>query len=238
MDRPYIICHMLASVDGRITGPYMDTQEAYWGDQAFEHINTEFHCDAWMNGRTTVEENMTLGRKPELQEGGKIYPYDDYVAETDAKMYMVAVDPSGKLGWTQNYVQYASRPKAHIIEVLTKKAPAAYLSYLRGLHISYIIAGESELDCSVAVQKLKTLFGIQRLKLGGGGILNWSFLQAGLVDEFSVVIAPVADGSTGMPALFDRGRIPVEKETVSFQLKEAKPLKNGCVWLHYMVDNH
>lgn len=28
MDRPYIVCLMSTSLDGKITGPYMDTPEA------------------------------------------------------------------------------------------------------------------------------------------------------------------------------------------------------------------
>ena len=54
----------------------------------------------------------------------------------------------------------------------------------------------------MALEKLKTLFGIEVLMLGGGGVLNWSFIQAGMCDEISVVIASCADGSTEAPALF------------------------------------
>ena len=28
MDRPYIFCHMMTSLDGKITGPFMDTEAA------------------------------------------------------------------------------------------------------------------------------------------------------------------------------------------------------------------
>lgn len=237
MDRPYIICHMLSSVDGKINGPYMDTPEAGYGCEEFESINTSFHCQAWMNGRVTVEENMTFGCKPQIEKKPAIFPREDYVANAQAEMYMIAADPSGKLGWAQNYVEYADRPKAHIIEVLTNKVSDAYLSYLRKLKISYIFAGDTEIDCRKAVWKLKYLFGIERLKLGGGGILNWSFLQAGLVDELSIVIAPVTDGDSHTPTLFEKAEFPVQKATVSFTLKEAKPLENGCVWVHYMVNN-
>ena len=37
--------------------------------------------------------------------------------------------------------------------------------------------------------------------LGGGGVLNWSFLQAGMCDEISIVAA-AADGSPDTPPVF------------------------------------
>lgn len=62
----------------------------------------------------------------------------------------------GKLGWTQNYVDYMNRPRAHIIEVLTNKVSDAYIAYLRKYEISYIFAGDDTLNCTLAVEKLKS----------------------------------------------------------------------------------
>lgn len=53
------------------------------------------------------------------------------------------------------------------------------------------------------LQKLNDLFQMDLVMLGGGGVLNWSFIQAGLCDEVSVVIAPAADASATSPSLFD-----------------------------------
>ncbi|MBT2728330.1 hypothetical protein J7E63_15465 [Bacillus sp. ISL-75] len=49
-------------------------------------------------------------------------PRIDYVANKDAKRYAVAVDPSGKLGWTKNYIsdESSDRTGDHIVEVLTE----------------------------------------------------------------------------------------------------------------------
>lgn len=115
-----------------------------------------------------MEENFTWGHKPELDENAPVYPRTDYVAKPIAEMYIVSVDPSGKLGWTQNYVDYMTRPSAHIIEVLTDKVSDAYIAYLRKYEISYIFAGEDSLNCTLAVEKLKSLFGIKVLMLSGG----------------------------------------------------------------------
>lgn len=54
----------------------------------------------------------------------------------------------------------------------------------------------------LAMKKLKELFGIKTLMLGGGAALNWSFIQAEMCDEVSVVIAAVTDGSLTTQTLF------------------------------------
>ena len=81
------------------------------------------------------------------------------------------------------------------IEVSTKRATNAYCAFLRKNKISYIIAGKEKVDCAIAVEKLKGLFGIETLMVSGGGLINWYFLEADLIDELSIVIAPVADGA-------------------------------------------
>lgn len=234
MDRPYIICHMETALDGKITGPYMDTPEAESASEEYERVNRFYHPQAWVNGRVTIDENFTFYKKPELSDCTEDIPKKDFVAEK-AESYIVAIDPSGRLGWERNYVEYAGRPKAYVIEVLTEQAGTAYLAFLRKLHISYIFAGETELNCTLAVQKLKALFGIERLKLSGGGVINWSFAKEGLIDELSVIVAPVADGAPDTPTLFERRPGDDFSGSVSFTLKSAEAAKDGCVWLRYLA---
>ena len=47
------------------------------------------------------------------------------------------------------------------------------------------------------MKKLYELFHIEKVLICGGGVVNWSFLQAGMVDELSLFLAPVTDGSSG-----------------------------------------
>ena len=52
------------------------------------------------------------------------------------------------------------------------------------------------------MEKLYRLFHIEKLLLCGGGGADWSFLDADMVDELSLVIAPVTDGSQGSASVF------------------------------------
>ncbi|QIB68723.1 RibD family protein [Aminipila butyrica] len=240
MDRPYIFCHMMTSIDGKIMGSYMGTQEGEAAGEVFYNIafgkNPYYQHQGWLSGRITTDDNFTRYKEPMLDQKALSVPEGDFIAEANASMYYVSVDPAGRLGWESNTLTYVDTT-AHVIEVLTGKASNAYKAFLRKLGISYILAGDESLDYGLALQKVKALFGVKTLMLGGGGVLNWSFIQAGMCDELSVVIAPAADGSSDTPALFEtRGGFAADKP-VGFTLKGAEAKEDGSVWLRYTV-NH
>lgn len=237
MDRPYIFCHMMTSLDGKIMGQYMETPEGEAAGDVFYHIsfgkNPYYKHQGWLSGRVTTDDNFTFYEKPDLDENAPTVPEGDFVAEkTD--MYYVSVDPSGRLGWKNRTLTYVDTT-AHVIEVLTEKAGNAYKAFLRKLEISYIIAGVDSLDYALAMSKLKNLFGIETLMLGGGGVLNWSFIQAGMCDEVSVVVAASADGSSKTPALFGVREGLSSDKAVGFELLGAEVKDGGSVWLRYKV---
>lgn len=238
MNRPYIFCHMLTSLDGKIMGNYMDAPESGPAGEAFYEIafgkNRSYQHQGWLSGRVTTDDNFTFGRKPNLDENAPAVPAGDFVAEKTV-MYYVSIDPSGRLGWESGTLTYEDTT-AHVLEVLTGKASNAYKAFLRKLGISYIVAGEDGLDYALALEKLKTLFGIETLMLGGGGVLNWSFIQQGFCDEVSVVIAPCADGSTATQTLFQMKDGLSTDDPVGFTLKSADVLDGSAVWLRYTVN--
>lgn len=237
MNRPFIVCHMMTALDGKITGPYMNTQAIKAPAEEYERTNASYHPHAWLCGRVTTDENFTFYRKPDLDEKAPPVPEGDYVAVKGAEMHYVSVDASGRIGWDTNTLKYKDRPAAHIIEVLTEKASNAYRAFLRKKQISYIIAGKDQLDCKVAAAKLKGLFNIDTLMLSGGGFINWSFLHAGLVDELSLVIAPLADGETDTVTLFEKSDHLPAAAPVEFALKSVEKTKGDSIWLRYSVKN-
>lgn len=238
INRPYIFCHMLTSLDGKIMGSYLDTPEGSRAGEVFYNIafgrNPHYRHQGWLSGRVTTDDNFTFYRQPALDEAAPPVPEGDFVVKPDAPMHYVSVDPTGKLGWENNELTYIDTT-AHIIEVLTGKASNAYKAFLRKLNISYIIAGQDSLDYALALTKIKTLFGVETLMLGGGGVLNWSFMQAGMCDELSMVIAAAADGSSETPALFEtRGNLAADNP-ISFTLKSVKAMDDGSIWLRYLI---
>lgn len=239
MNRPYIFCHMMTSLDGKIMGNYMETPEGAAAGDVFYNLsfgkNPYYKHQGWLSGRITTDDNFTFYEKPDLDENAAKVPEGDYIAKkTD--MYYVSIDSSGRLGWKSSTLTYIDTT-AHVIEVLTEKATNAYKAFLRRLGISYIIAGSDSLDYEQTLSKLKEQFGIENLMLGGGAALNWSFIQAGMCDEVSVMIAAVADGSANTQTLFMTREGMSDDTPVAFKLQEAKVMDGDSIWLCYLVKN-
>ena len=154
MNRPYIFCHMMTSLDGKIMGSYMNTKEGENAGNVFYNIsfgeNPYYKHQGWLSGRVTTDDNFTFYEKPALDENAPVVPEGDFVANGNAGMYYVSVDPAGKLGWKSGKLTYVDT-HAHVIEVLTGKASNSYKAFLRKLGISYIVAGVETLDYEMAI---------------------------------------------------------------------------------------
>nr|WP_263326922.1 RibD family protein [Neobacillus sp. Marseille-Q6967] len=235
-ERPYIICHMLTSLDGKIIGEYLIEERAAYFRDLYEKIHDRYGGKAWMCGRVTMEEHFTFGNQLDLKEKNiPPIPRTDYVANTDTKTYAVAVDPSGKLGWTKNYITDDYGLGDHIIEVLTEQVSDVYLAHLQKLGISYIFGGKERLNFTVVVEKLKSLFSIDQLMLEGGGFLNGSLLNERLIDELSLILVPIADGASNSVTLFETSSFLTNQHPVNFFLKEVEKLDDGGLWLKYVT---
>jgi 2,5-diamino-6-(ribosylamino)-4(3H)-pyrimidinone 5'-phosphate reductase len=101
---------------------------------------------------------------------------------------------------------------------------------LRHTGISYVVSGEGAVNLVQAVNLLGEHFGIRRLLLEGGGHINGAFLEAGLVDEVSVLIAPGIDGRHNIPAVFD-GVNPTRGKAVPLRLKSVERRESDTLWI-------
>lgn len=229
-NRPYVVCHMLMALDGRIDGACMSAACA----KHYGQLRTAFDCQATIYGTKTMSGTYSDGLAPAaLPAGETLWPHEDYAAQSEIHNFIVSVDPQGILGWNDKYIEKRGRPKAHVIEVLTEQVSNGYLAYLRKLDVSYIFAGKNWLDCTLLLNKLKALFQIDRLMLAGGGQMNWSFAQEDLIDELSIILAPTADGSRSVASLFERAAFLPQRLPAVFHLKAVERLDDDGLWLRY-----
>lgn len=92
--------------------------------------------------------------------------------------------------------------------------------------VSYIIADNDENMVRESLEKLKTIYGVEKLVLTGGAAINGGFLKEDMIDEFSVVILPYIDGNETHKSLVDTKQRFFEN---AFMFSEAKPLQDGAV---------
>ena len=235
MDRPYVVCHMLTSLDGKIDGAFFSAPECLPAIQKFAGVRGFYGCTATLYGTTTMLGGYADGRTDPLPHSDTVWPHEDYIVKGDVENYIVSVDPEGVLAFDSRYLEKKNRPRALVIELLTGQVSNDYLAYLRRLQIPYLFAGEKTLDCHLALQKLKQHFGIEKIMVSGGGLINWSFVQEDLVDELSLVIAPVADGSRSAVSIFERADFLPPRGPAAFSLKAVEQGEGGTLWLRYLA---
>ena len=86
-------------------------------------------------------------------------------------------------------------------------------------------------ECRTLLSRLAQSFGIERVLIAGGGITDNSFLQQGVLDELSLVVAPVVETCRSATAFETMNPQPDQPQ--GLQLKQAVALEGGAVWLRY-----
>ena len=229
--KPHVICHMVASIDGRILSSRWRPKGVNSGS-LFEPLHEKLEGDAWLVGRVTGQEFAKTKSYPAQVDG--TYPREPWFARRDAAAYGIVLDAHGKIAWGRSDI--GGDP---IVVVLTEQVSDAHLAGLRKDGVSYIFAGEREIDLRLALDVLNSELGIERLLLEGGGGANGAFLRAGLIDEISLVIAPAVDGAKGAPAVFDSGdrEAGMPAPLRAMRLERSDVLEGGAVWLRYTLEN-
>lgn len=166
-----------------------------------------------------------------------VFHHRAYVGDRQDRPLAVVFDPKGRLQFSESGLPTGE----HVVAVLDPKIDEAHLARLRRAGVSYVFQGDGA-ECtereklSAALAALEETFGVKRLLLEGGGVLNGSFLAAGLIKEISVLVCPTVDGRSESAKLFSwAGSEELSPaEGVRLKLLEAEPLANGVVWLHYL----
>jgi len=227
--KPYVLCHMVTSVDGRIWG-------SRWRPKSnvvpnlFERLHDQMGGGSWLCGRVTAQE-FAKGTTPQYPPSDQVLPRENWFAQREAKAWGIFLDGSGKAVWARKDI--GGDP---ILVVLTEAVPDRHLAGLRADGVSYIFAGATEIDLAVVLETLNRELGIERLMVEGGGGANGALLRAGLIDELSLVITAAIDGSSGAPTVFNSGDVDLGPAPIeSMTLASHEVLENGAVWLRYKL---
>lgn len=232
---------MVTSADGKATGEFLWRPECSAATAAYYEINRKYMsygADGFICGRITMQGSFTGGYYPDLTaySSDRCAPVSNKIwlgREPLGGFYAVAFDPRGRLGWRSSHICDPDGDPgydgARIIEVLTEQTDARYLAYLEDTDIPYIVAGGEYIDVPCALAALREHFGIKRLLLEGGSVINGHFLRAGCVDELSLVQSPIIADREDKP-LFDSAT------PEAFTLAACE-VYDGAVWLNYKKSN-
>ena len=229
---PQIICHVMGSVDGRLltdrwTKPFNGKSKGELMG-VYAAIGRRLNTDAWMFGKNTLCEGF-FPKKFHTQDTTPLAHPAPYVADRTSSRLFVVTDPDADILYESSAVRGDS-----IVTILPETAPAFYLEYLQKKGISYLFAGAKGDNLHAAMQTLAETFDVKSLSLQGGGIIDGAFLQAGLIDELSLVVYPGIDGAASSPSIFEYiGKEQAPARGQSLELLSAKIMQDGVVWLRY-----
>jgi 2,5-diamino-6-(ribosylamino)-4(3H)-pyrimidinone 5'-phosphate reductase len=223
---PKVILHTATSLDGRITGFPADL-ELYYA------LAAQWNPDAILFGSETVlaavRDNPALEVPPEHEE--MFRPPD---GSPDPRPLLVIADSRGRV-----HCWDAIRKWPYMRDVLalcSTSTPQQYRDYLRERTIGTIVAGDNHIDMRLALEALNQDYGVKTVRIDSGGTLNSVLLQAGVVDEVSVLVHPYLAGGLPDPTMFDPHKAGFSDLQVPLTHVHTEVMGNGIVWLRYSVD--
>ena len=223
--RPYIVSHMMESVDGRIDCAM--TEKIDSSDSYYEALDS-LGCPTQLMGKVTLQMHY-VGYQPFTCKDQAPIGRKAAHKAVSAEGYTVAMDTRGTLDWRGG--ECDGRP---LLVITSEDCPKEYLDAMAAKGISWIAAGSGRIDLKEAMEVLGSEFGVKRVAIVGGGHINGAFLQAGLIDEVSVMIGPGIDGRKGMTAVYD-GIEDRDFGPVLLDLRSIERVGSGTVWLRYAV---
>ena len=151
MKKPYIVCHMMTSLDGRIdcamTAQLPGVDDYYRALGALQVPTT-------VSGRVTAQLEMALPGEFQASDPTPVGK-EAFSKKADASGYEVVADTHGKLLWPD-----AGEPEKPLLILTSERVPREYLSYLDGRNISWIAAGKERIDLARAAEILLSLIHI------------------------------------------------------------------------------
>ena len=166
MKKPYVICHMMTAVDGRID---CAMTEQLPGVQEYYSTLDSLAAPSRVSGRVTAQLEMARPGIFEPQDAA--LGHESFSRNADADGYEIVIDTRGTLLWDEP--DTSERP---LLIVTSERVSRDYIAYLDGLHISWIACGKERVDLARACEILASAFGVERMAVVGGGHINAAFL--------------------------------------------------------------
>lgn len=182
-DRPHALLNMIGTLDGKAL---VEGRVQNVGDRTDQYLMRVLRTqvDAVLNGAETLRANqLNFKILPELANARRARGQRD-------RLYGIVVSKSLDLPLDNRFFR---NPAHDPIVVTCASAPKDRRERIAEV-ATVIEVGDDQVDLSQALRLLKTRFAIQALLSEGGPTINYAMLQAGLIDELFLTLAPKIEG--------------------------------------------
>ena len=213
------IMHNSVSLDGSFISFDVDMGLHY-------QIASRFKADAHLIGSETVKAGGDLYGIPSEKESDFIKP-----ERGEGLPYWIIVDSKGKTKGLLHTCRSFELCK-DVIVLISRETNADFINYLKERNYDYLICGERHVNLKTAYDILSVNYKIDTIMVDSGPTLNGVLLDAGLIDEISLLVFPVLVGKRSDKLL---AQINIGNHNVSLKLLDQEHLDNGIVSLRYQV---
>lgn len=191
-NRPYVLAHFAITADGKISTRAFTP--AQFTSRADKHRlqETRAAADAILTTRRTVEaDNMSMGLSAkDLREARK-------ARGLSPAPIRVMVSNSGRVDLEGKVFRHTGSP---LVVFSTSRMPERLRSGVARRADLFLFTGKT-IDLSVALQILRSDFGVRQLVCEGGGTLLRALAERDLVDGIRLTVAPRVFGGCSAPTL-------------------------------------
>jgi 2,5-diamino-6-(ribosylamino)-4(3H)-pyrimidinone 5'-phosphate reductase len=221
---PWVILYNAVSLDGRITGFSADTELYY-------ELAAKWDVDAVLMGSNTVLTGFNVKPGENIDESEAQFKPRVKNPDDDRPL-LVVPDSKGKI---RIWSEILKMPYIKDVLVLcSRSTPIDYLNFLDELYIDYLVVGYHQVDLEIALDELNTKFGVKKVRVDSGGVLNGVLLREGLVDEIHLLIHPELVGSTITNSIFQttdkNDDVPIK-----LYLDSMEKIKDDIIYLKYKI---
>lgn len=144
----------------------------------------------------------------------------------------IIVDSIGRIPLDSKILKSAS--KITTIVAVTKRASDERVDKIKSAGAIVIVAGTKTVDLKELFFILKKM-GFNKILVEGGGELNWSILQLGIVNELMVTVAPRIVGGRTATTLVEGDGYERISDGIKMELIKVSRQNNGEVVLYYKL---
>ena len=224
MNRPYYICYMIMSLDGRIDCPMT---EHLTGSDDYYSVLDSLETPSHISGRVTAEIELAKPGKF-ISKTNKAIGETSFKKNSESKGYDIICDTKGSLLWDGK-----AQEEQPLLILTSENAKEDYLSYLDSLGISWIACGKDHIDFNKASEILYEEFKVKRASILGGGHINAGFLENHLIDEVVMIIGSGIDGRENQVSVFDG--LKDDYPLTQLKLTDVSKLPSDAILLKYKV---
>lgn len=220
--RPYVMLANIISLDGCTTG-FPANIGLYYG------LVGQLGYDGHLFGSNTLITSGAPADPPDVPPAPPVQP-----TAGDTRPLGIAVDSRGRVR-----IWGAMRSEGYwrsFVSLCSKQTPADHRAYLQSQSVEAVEVGEERVDLPAALELLGERYGVRRILVDSGGILNSVLLRAGLVDEVHLLMSPHLVGNESAGAFYRSLPGFPPAETIPLRFDGLSQEAEDIVWLRYKVD--